>query len=261
MKRLLAIILLVLAVAVGCADNKKGNDEIQFNSETVADKQNSLTTQKEVTEETNQNTPKDTEGKYIVETKDILDVTASVLFRISETKDEKGYQPPFTEASVIFSLDKKPKTGDFVTIVPVIAGLPTINVPINKIEELSEDIDENSKITWYNTYIDHVKESKYLSYKPEAGTREETPFSLLCIYPAIKYASAVDIKEVNINDLSKTISGVSLKTNDLRYAIDTNADNKPDLAMAQVRDGDYTISYYFIKIKDKWNLFKQNNPM
>ncbi len=262
MKKLLIIILLVLAVVSGCSENKKVNDEFQsLNTGGLTDKQNNLSTQEEVVKDTNQPTPSETEVTYLSETKDILDVTTSVLFRVSESKDDKGYQPPFTEASVIFSLDKKPKTGDIVTIVPIIAGLPAINVPVTKVEELSEDINENSKITWYNTYIDHIKESNYLNYKPEEGIREEAPFSLLCIYPAMKYANAVDIKEVNISDLSQTISGVSLKSNDLRYAIDTNGDNKPDLAIAQVRDGDYTLSYYFIKIKDKWALFKQDNPM
>ncbi len=235
MKKVVLLLLMSILVISGCGDKKDNGTVTQYQSK--------------VEEKTDTYKAKGTN--------DIIDISHTSIYRISDKKDKDGRdEPPYIEAGVMFTMDKKPEAGALVTIVPIAVNIPAFSAPIQKIEEGSEEVSENSTLTWFNIEVGNIDNKEILSCSPLAGRAGEYPFDVSCIYPALEYARNLDIKNIKTGELLP----YEAKGN-IICAIDVNMDNSPDLLITEEKDSDYTISCYYIKRNGEWKVFKEKNPM
>ncbi len=261
MKKVLLILIMSILVISSCGDkrerfedrigqtigNTSGNSD---SSKSSTNKDNSTVTQYQSKIEEKTDTHK-AKGAN-----DIIDFTHTSIYRISDKKDKDGrYESPYIEAGVMFTMDKEPEAGALVTIVPIAVNIPEFSVPIQKIEEGSEEVSDNSTVNWFNIEVGDIVNKEILSCSPIPGRGGESPFDVCCIYPAIEYAKNLDIGNINTGELPN-----EAKKN-IKCAIDVNKDNSPDLLITEEKDSGYTISRYYIKQNGEWKVFKQDNPM
>lgn len=138
------------------------------------------------------------------------------LSRASDQYDDRGrMHPPWTQSVFSFSPLHKPiESGDSVTVVPLLEGLPASIAPVHGARETSFC----SKTRWE---IDRVKvnEEDYNRYKPSSASGFETAV----IHPPVSNFN------VYKESYSAIPNGFSRKTTQI--LIDVSGDENPDLAL------------------------------
>lgn len=258
MKKALMLIIIVLVFS-GCSSTTDVN--VTASGETNTNSINERAVSTEVsgptgTEKSNTDKVDEKVLNSAAGNHELIDITISSILRISDKKDKNGnFLPTYTEASVICSLDKKPEKESLITLLPIGVDINSFNVPISRIEENSEEINENSKITWFNVYIDGIKHDNVLKLQPSQEDRlNEIPFDVCCIYPAMENVRVMDINKTDIGNFPKQ------DIKNILCIIDTNSDDNPDIIIVEEKT-DYTIKKYYTKVNKSWKLFKQENPM
>jgi hypothetical protein len=181
----------------------------------------------------------------------VIDVADSGLFRESGAMDENSfYTRPYNKAGVIFTLNVKPKDDALITIVPIGVDLSSFNERIQRVEEIDVEADDKK----YNIFIGDIVKKDILESMPLADRRDDAPFDVACIYPAVETAAVLDLKTVDMNTLpEKDIKSI-------KCLIDIDNDAVPDIAIVQIED-DYIVSRYYLKKNGTWKLLKEILPL
>ena len=181
----------------------------------------------------------------------VIDVSDSGLYRESLKMDENEfYIRPYTKAGVIFTLNVKPKDDAQVTILPIKVDIASFNEKIQKIEEVNAEVN-NIK---YNIFIENILNKDVLESMPLADRRDDAPFDVVCIYPAVERAVVIDLKNVDIDTLpEKDIKNI-------KCLIDIDNDSIADIAIVEVAN-DYIVSRYYLKENGTWKLLKEILPL
>jgi hypothetical protein len=181
----------------------------------------------------------------------VIDVADSGLFRESGAMDENDfYTRPYNKAGVIFTLNVKPKDDALITIVPIGVDLSSFNEKIQRVEELNVEADDKK----YNIFIADIVKKDILESMPLADRRDDAPFDVACIYPAVETAAVLDLKTVDMNTLPEK------DIKNMKCLIDIDNDAVPDIAIVQIED-DYIVSRYYLKENGTWKLLKEILPL
>ncbi|MDF2891268.1 MAG: hypothetical protein K0R80_1635 [Clostridia bacterium] len=89
---------------------------------------------------------------------------------------------------------------------------------------------------------------------PLADRRDDAPFDVACIYPAVETAAVLDLKTVDMNTLPEK------DIKNMKCLIDIDNDAVPDIAIVQIED-DYIVSRYYLKENGTWKLLKEILPL
>jgi hypothetical protein len=181
----------------------------------------------------------------------VIDVSYSGLYRESENMDENEfYKRPFTKAGAIFTLNVKPTDDAQVTILPAGVDIDSFNVKINRVEEINAEVNDKK----YNIFVEDIVNKDVLEHVPIADRRDDAPFDVCCIYPAVERAKILDIKTVDINTLPEK------EIKNIKYLIDINGDINPDIIIVELVN-DYNTTRYYLKENGSWKLLKEVLPL
>jgi len=191
---------------------------------------------------------------------EIQTIGQGVVWRTSETKDSRGmYLPPWKEIKVtnIFRFKRKPVVGSKVTVIPLAAGIPPLDLRIIKTEKKVDACDERLPASW-EVELEPIKLQKFFDVEPAANRAAEFPFDVAILYPAVKVA-----RQINEGQLVKGTfpKGISIDT--VKVALDLTDDGKPDVIIVEYCCGgtkkpadtcDYTCGKTFKKLRNVWKL-------
>lgn len=227
MKKVYIFCLSVVLLVSGCAkynSSNSPNNDVQISTETPIQKDN------------------------------VEMITNSSFFRESDVKDENGFfVRPYKSGSIIFSFEEKIDQGEYVTLVPICSNSESFNMEISSVKECSESVNDNEVITWFNATVEEINNKNLLSAQPNVGRRDDTPFDIVVLYPAVNDAKLLNKDNLNIEVLNE-------KNDNLLAVIDINSDNQADVLIFEERS-DYTITRYYIKVNDSFVLLREVTPL
>lgn len=176
-------------------------------------------------------------------------IANSSFFRESDVKDENGfYVPPYKSGSVIFSFEEKIDQGEFVTLVPICSNSESFNKQISSVKEYSQSFNDSDVLTWFNATVDGIDNNNVLTAQPNEGRRDDTPFDIVALYPAVNDAKLLSKDNLNIEVLNE-------KKDNLLAVIDINSDNQADVLIYEEKS-DYTITRYYVRVNDRFVLLR-----
>lgn len=108
-------------------------------------------------------------------------------------------------------------------------------------------------LTWFNATVEGINNNSVLSAQPNEGRRDDTPFDIVALYPAVNDAKLLNKDNLNIEVLNE-------KKDNLLAVIDTNSDNQADVFIYEEKS-DYTITRYYVKVNDSFALLREANPL
>jgi hypothetical protein len=189
-------------------------------------------------------------------------ITQGTVLRDSDQQDpETGGTPPWKTISVVdLFFDREPKVGETVTVIPLEVSIAPLQLKIVEVEKIEV---EELPTTWQVT-LANIDSPKIMQIKAPAQRRQDQPFAVCVIYPAVNGAQALKMQTLPANTLPDK---VTLKT--VTAVIDLNNDQKPDIVMTDYccddetkpgTDCDYSCSKTFLKEKEQWKLVSKSNP-
>jgi hypothetical protein len=193
-------------------------------------------------------------------------VGLGVVWRTSEKKDAHGmHLPPWKEVKVanVFGFKRRPVLGSKVTVIPLGAGVPPLDLRIVKAVE-KEDACDESLPNWWEVELEPIKLREFFDAEPLARRAAEFPFDVAVLYPAVKGARQIDKSRLVKSELPK---GVALDT--VTAALDLTDDGKPDVLFVEyccgdekrpADDCDYTCGKTYMKSGNSWKLVDTSAP-
>jgi hypothetical protein len=197
---------------------------------------------------------------------EIQTIGEGVVWRISENRGEHGsVLPPWREVRVtnIFEFKRRPAAGEKVTIIPLEADLPPLDLRIIKAEKKENTCDERLP-GWWEVELEPIKLRGFFEVTPAPNRAAEYPFDVAVIYPAVKVARQMKRAQLTGGTIPK---GVSIST--VKAAIDLTDDRKPDVVIVEYCCGDpkkpagecdYTCGKIFMKQRNAWKLVRTSAP-
>ncbi len=193
---------------------------------------------------------------------DIKVITQGTILRDADQQDpETGGKPPWKAIRVVdLFFDKEPKVGETVTVIPLEVSIAPLQLKIMEVEKIEV---EELPTTWQVT-LANIDSPEIMQIKAVAERREDQPFAVCVLYPAVNGTQALKPQTLAANSLPDK---VALKT--VTAAIDLNNDQKPDIVMTDYccddeskpgTDCDYSCSKTFLKEKEQWKLVGKSNP-
>ena len=193
----------------------------------------------------------------------VLEFGSYTFGRRSDKKDSSGmFMPPYKTGEIVnIFFNVKPKLKENLTVIPLQADLPSLDLKIMKSEK-SDFLDCNVSPAAYaqEVELEPVTARRWLEIAPIRNRSSEYPFDVFLIYPSVSFA-----KKINPNRLKKSMfpRGVYLKT--ITGAIDLTNDGKPDLLETKfcrnneklsAENCDYTAGQLFKKVGGVWKSVK-----
>jgi len=186
------------------------------------------------------------------------------IWRTSDRKDQHGsYLPPWKEVKVanIF-FKEKPTAGSKVTIIPLGVGIAPFDLKIAKAEKKEFGCDEREPYAWA-VELELITHQEFFEIAPLPNRREEVPFDVCVIYPAVAVARQLKKGQLRSGMLPK---GISINT--VTAAIDLTNDHKPDVLIAEYccndssksDECDYMCGKTFKKVRSIWKLIDEYAP-
>lgn len=186
------------------------------------------------------------------------------VLRTSDKKDQHGsYLPPWKEVKVgdIFFKDKPP-IGSKVTIIPLVEGIAPFDLKIRSAKKEKFGCDEREPYAWA-IELELISHREFFEIAPLPNRREEVPFDVCVIYPAVAVARQLKKEQLRSSMLPKRIS-----INIVTAAIDLTNDDKPDVLIAEYccnessKSGecDYMCGKTFKKVRSIWKLIDEYAP-
>ncbi len=147
------------------------------------------------------------------------------VMRRSGRQDESSIsQPPWTEVTInAGSFNVQPRNGASVTIVPLEVDVAPIQLKIVKITRQRDECTGEGKISW-GVELEKIRERSFWEQRAVTGRREDVPFGVLVIYPAVANARAIKRNELKTMMLPRGVKPATVNA-----AVDVNNDGKPDL--------------------------------
>ncbi|MBA2501728.1 MAG: hypothetical protein H0V27_02495 [Pyrinomonadaceae bacterium] len=189
------------------------------------------------------------------------------VMRSSGRQDVSGIaQPPWTEVVInVGSFNIQPRNGASVTIVPLEVDVAPLQLKIVKVTRQRDECTGEGKISW-GVELEKIRERSFWEQRAVTGRREDVPFGVLVIYPAVANARAI-----KRNELKTTMLPRGVKPATVNAAVDVNNDGKPDLLWvsyccdAPTRAGndsncDLTCGRTYKRGSNGWKLVKTFEP-
>lgn len=151
------------------------------------------------------------------------------ISRTSKTEDAHGrFKPPWSKVEVanIFSFRKRPKVGDKVTVVPLVAGMKPLTLTVTKTRKRGT-CGEGAPF-WYEVDLSLVMDPAYFSARPSGDRHGEYPFDVAVLHPAVPGASYVPPRGLDRASLPRSVAPGTV-----RGAIDLGGDARPDAIYSQ----------------------------
>ena len=195
----------------------------------------------------------------------IRSVDTVSVWRTSDKKDQNGnYLPPWKEVKVgdVF-LKEKPATGSKVTIIPLVEGIAPFDLKISTAKKEKFGCDEGEPYAWAVELELIPQHREFFEIPPLANRRDDVPFDVCVIYPAVVMARRLKKEQLRSSMLPKNIS-----INTVTAAIDLTDDKTPDVLIAEYccddasrsGDCDYTCGKTFKKVRGIWKLIDKFAP-
>jgi hypothetical protein len=194
-----------------------------------------------------------------VELPEITDFAVVDVLRKSNKENEYSRMiKPFYEAEIGIGLDKEPKIGEKVTVIPLQVNLEPFQLSITKTEKKEVPCTGERKEFYWNTDLEIVTNKEILEIDPIKNRAEEFPFDVAVIYPKVDFA-----KNIKNSELSKDMLPNKVAVNTVVAAIDLDNDGKPDLLETvfccnnpsdtfNEKNDCYTCQKTFKKINNNW---------
>ncbi len=186
------------------------------------------------------------------------------VLRTSDQKDQHGsYLPPWKEVKVGYIVFKdKPAIGSKATIIPLVEGIAPFDLKIGSAKKAKFSCDERAPFAWAVEF-ELVPHREFFEIAPLLNRREEVPFDVCVIYPAVGVARQLKKEQLRSSMLPK---GISINT--VTAAIDLTNDDKPDVLIAEYccnessKSGecDYMCGKTFKKVRSIWKLIDEYSP-
>lgn len=194
----------------------------------------------------------------------ILTIGEGTVWRTSDNKDATGYfLPPWKEVHVtnVFGFNRPPGIGKKVTVVPIDVNASLIDLAIRTTHR-GKYCDPTGADRW-DIDLESVKQKEYFEIT-KAERLGESPFDVVIIYPAVKFA-----RQLRANELKKNMLPPGTAPNTIKAAIDLTNDGIPDalitkyccLQPAKAADEcDLTCGKTFLKVRNRWRLVDTSSP-
>ena len=139
------------------------------------------------------------------------------------------YIPPWTETTVEpFALQKLPKVGDMVTIVPFVTDAPTFELEVTDVLEAMGCTDEAAG---WHPVLSPVERSDIRDYEvDDPGRNPEFPFEVGVFYPKIPRANFVPRQSLRLDQIPE---GVARHTVQGAVDFDPEAGGGPDVVFVE----------------------------
>jgi hypothetical protein len=194
----------------------------------------------------------------------IRSIAEASIWRTSDKRDQHGsYLPPWKEvkvASIFFK--EKPAVGSRVTVIPLGVSISPFDLKIVKAEKQESGCDEDKPYAWA-VELESITNRTFFEIAPLPNRREEVPFNVCVIYPAVAVARQLEKGQLSSGVLPKRVS-----INTVTAAIDITNDHKPDVLIAEFccsdsskSEGcDYMCGKTFKKVRSIWKLIDEYVP-
>lgn len=188
------------------------------------------------------------------------------LTRVSDKKDKNGWMtPPFKSAQIKMHFEIEPRIGEKATVVPLEVKLEPFQLAISKVTktkysgcfEISGCFENDGKESFWSIELETITNKEILEMQPVRKHRDQMPFSVFVIYPAVEFA-----KSLTTSSLTKEMLPENITSRRVEAAIDIDNDNKPDLISVGFCCGDpnkesdencpYICQKYFKRINRTW---------
>ena len=189
-----------------------------------------------------------------------------VIWRISDNKDGHGYSlPPWKEVQItnVFGFKKRPTVGEKVTVIPLDVNIAPIELRIIETKRRARCGELDAPV-WWEVELEPVKQKDFFEISSTPQRREEFPFDVSVIYPAVKFA-----RQVKRHKLTKGMFPQGIAINTVKGAIDLSNDGIPDVLLVEHCCGspkkaagecDYTCGKTFKKVRGTWKLVDTSAP-
>jgi hypothetical protein len=189
-----------------------------------------------------------------------------VVWRISDNKGgHDDSRSPWKEVQVtnVFGFKKRPTVGERVTVVPLDVNIAPINLRIIGTKRGATCGELDSSV-WWEVELEPVKQKDFFEISSVPKRREEVPFDVGVIYPAVKFA-----RQVKGNKLTKEMLPNGVAINTVKGAIDLTNDGIPDVLLVEYCCGspkkvaeecNYTCGKTFKKVRGTWKLVDTSAP-
>jgi hypothetical protein len=188
------------------------------------------------------------------------------VWRRSDVKGVHGENlPPWKEVQVVnvFGFKKRPATGEEVTIIPLDVNIAPINLRIVETKRGATCGGSDSQV-WWEVELEPVKQKAFFEISSLPERREEYPFDVCVIYPAVRFS-----RQIKGNRLTKSMlpKGVAIRT--VKGAIDLTNDGTPDVLIIDYCCGNpnkvaeecsYSCGKTYRKIGNVWKLVDTSAP-
>ncbi len=161
--------------------------------------------------------------------------------------------------------------GEKVTIVPLMVDIPAFELKIVKATKTKSQVDicdESEEVVYWENEFEKIERQEFYEAEPVYNRRNEYPFDVCLIYPAVKFAKALSHDQLTKEMIPR---GVTIET--ISAAIDLTNDKRPDLLIVRYccedstkssdnpkNDCHYHCKKYYQKIKSKWVLITTATP-
>jgi hypothetical protein len=188
-----------------------------------------------------------------------------VVWRTSDNKGENGDLPPWKEVQVtnVFGFNKRPAAGERVTVVPLDVNIAPIDLRIIGTKKGATCGASDSRV-WWEVELEPVKQKDFFEVSSMPMRREEYPFDVGIIYPAVKFA-----QQIKRNRLTREMLPKGIAINTVKGAVDLTNDGIPDVLIVEyccrdpkktAKECDYTCGKTFKKIGNVWKLIDTSAP-
>lgn len=166
------------------------------------------------------------------------------------------------EVTNISGFKRAPRLGEKVTIIPLDVDVPAIELTIRKAKRQTECDDLDGK-PWWEVKLEPVTHEKYFSAAGVPNRRDDVPFDVAVIYPAVKPA-----RQLKRETLTQSMLPDGISINTVKGAIDLTDDGTPDVLLVEYccltsqpgQGCEYTCGKTFRKIGRAWKLVDTSNP-
>ena len=188
-----------------------------------------------------------------------------VVWRVSDNKAGSDFVPPWKEVQItnIFGFKRRPTVGEKVTVVPLDVDIAPIDLRITETKR-GATCGELDSTVWWEVELELVRQSDFFQISSIPKRREEVPFDVAVIYPAVKFA-----RQIKRDKLTKNLLPPMVAINTVKGAIDLTNDRMPDVLLVEYCCGsakkasdqcDYTCGKTFKKVKGTWKLIDTSAP-
>lgn len=194
----------------------------------------------------------------------IQSVLQESVWRDSDFKETDGGNPPiWKNVKVEIFFHKKPQQGNKVTVIPLKVDIAPMQLKIIKTIEVKDACNEKLPHLW-QIELETITQKEFFETKAILNRREEYPFDVCILYPAVEFARSLDIATLKKEMLPK---GVFINT--ITAAVDLTNDREPDILIVQYCCGephkpreecDYTCGKIFAKSHSAWKLIDTSAP-